>query len=402
LEPLPLEPIGPVPASERITVIDCLRGAALFGIITANMRGYNAPLGAYEDATRLWTWMPDLVWQAVIDCLVSGKFITIFAALFGVGFAIQMDRAMARGEGIAFYQRRLTILLAFGLVHSFVFWWGDILVSYALCGFYLLFFRHSRQRSILVWAHALYWFIVVLYTGFYISTFFHPATIEPESNLREVIDIYARGTLRQIFVQRAKDWLQINSFIFFLTRIVGIFLFGLWIWRQGYLAQPDLHVAWWKRAQRYGLTLGLLGSLAIAVVTWIYNPHPMKPTLLMVSIVAAQSLVTAALSLGYAATVVLLWQEPKWQRRLLPFSYVGRMALTNYLMQTVIATTLFYSYGFGLYGRFGPLADFFIGLIIYALQVPLSRWWLSMHRYGPMEWLWRRLTYGPTSTSSVP
>ena len=118
--------------------------------------------------------------------------------------------------------------------------------------------------------------------------------------------------------------------------------------------------------------------------------------------IGAQSLVTAALSLGYAATVVLLWQDPKWQRRLLPFSYVGRMALTNYLMQTVIATTLFYSYGFGLYGRFGPLADFFIGLVIYAVQVPLSRWWLSTHRYGPMEWLWRRLTYGPTSTSSVP
>ena len=275
MEPLQPEPIGPVPASERITVIDCLRGAALFGIITANMRAYNAPLGAYEDATRLWTWMPDLVWQAVIDCLVSGKFITIFAALFGVGFAIQMDRATARGEGIAFYQRRLQILLAFGLVHAFVFWWGDILISYALCGFYLLFFRHSRQRSILVWAHALYWFIVVLYAGFYVSTFFHTMTIEPEPNLREVIDIYARGTVRQIFVQRAKDWLQVNSFIFFLTRIVGIFLFGLWIWRQGYLAQPDLHLAWWKRAQRYGLTLGLLGSLVIAVLTWIYNPHPM-------------------------------------------------------------------------------------------------------------------------------
>ena len=242
----------------------------------------------------------------------------------------------------------------------------------------------------------------MLYTGFYISTFFHAVTLEPESNLRAVIDIYARGTVRQIFVQRAQDWLQINSFIFFLTRIVGIFLFGLWIWRQGYLARPDLHLSWWKRAQRYGLTVGILGSVVIAALTWIYNPHPMQPTLLMASIIAAQSLATAALSLGYAATVVLLWQEPKWQRRLLPFSYVGRMALTNYLMQTVIATTLFYSYGFGLYGRFGPLADFFIGLVIYSLQVPFSRWWLSTHRYGPMEWLWRRLTYGPTSTSSVP
>ena len=81
---------------------------------------------------------------------------------------------------------------------------------------------------------------------------------------------------------------------------------------------------------------------------------------------------------------------PAWQRRLLPFSYVGRMALTNYLLQSVICTTLFYSYGLGLYGRVGPLADFFLGLVIYACRFRFSQWWLRTHRYGPMEWLWRR------------
>ena len=83
----------------------------------------------------------------------------------------------------------------------------------------------------------------------------------------------------------------------------------------------------------------------------------------------------------------------------MPFSYVGRMALTNYLLQSLICTTIFYSYGLGLYGRVGPLADFFLGVAIYGPQVPLSRWWLSTHRYGPMEWLWRRLTYGRIAAS---
>jgi uncharacterized protein len=78
----------------------------------------------------------------------------------------------------------------------------------------------------------------------------------------------------------------------------------------------------------------------------------------------------------------------------MPFSYVGRMALTNYLVQSLICTTIFYSYGLGLYGRVGPLADLFLGLVIYSLQIPFSQWWLSTHRYGPMEWVWRRLTYG--------
>ena len=127
------EAIGPVPGGERITVIDCLRGAALFGILTANMRGFNAPLSAYMRSVadvdagcpiasrRRWS----------IGC-VQGKFITLFAALFGIGFAIQMDRAAARQQGVGFYARRMAGLLLIGLAHAFGLWWGDILVSYAV------------------------------------------------------------------------------------------------------------------------------------------------------------------------------------------------------------------------------------------------------------------------------
>src|ERR1700752_4249057 len=132
----------------------------------------------------------------------------------------------------------------------------------------------------------------------------------------------------------------------------------------------------------------------------------MQPTLLTIFLFTLQSLALPLLSLGYVSTVVLWWQNPVWQRRLMPFSYVGRMALTNYLLQSLICTTIFYSYGFGLYGRVGPLADLFIGIVIYSLQIPFSRWWLSTHRYGPMEGVWRRLTYGTvepavTTTSSA-
>ena len=144
--------IGPVPGEERISVIDCLRGAALFGILTANMRGFNAPLAAYSDASLMWTWLPDRLAQAAVDWLVSGKFITIFATLFGIGFAIQMDRATARQQGVTFYARRMAVLLLMGLVHSFALWWGDILVTYAICGGMLLLFRDMNQRAVLRWA----------------------------------------------------------------------------------------------------------------------------------------------------------------------------------------------------------------------------------------------------------
>ena len=396
------EAIGPVPGEDRITVIDCLRGAALFGILTANMRGFNAPLAAYMDPRLMWSWLPDRLMQAAVDCFVQGKFITIFATLFGIGFAIQMDRAAARMQGVGFYRRRMAGLLGIGLAHSFLLWWGDILVPYAICGFLLLSFRNRSQRTIFVWAQIMYWFVIVLIAGFYIGTLFGASPMQPpQHSIQETINAYARGTFAEVFRMRAQEWSEVNSFVFFLTRILGIFLFGLYLWRKGYLRQPSEHLGWWRRAQKIGLTAGILGNVLWVAIDWVWHPNPMQPTPLTIFLFSLQSVALPALSLGYASTIVLLWQNPVWQRRLMPFSYVGRMALTNYLLQSLICTTIFYSYGFGLYGRVGPLADFFIGIVIYGLQIPFSMWWLSTHRYGPMEWVWRRLTYGSVQPAAV-
>ena len=394
-EPTPAA-IGPVPTQERITVIDCLRGAALLGILIANMRGFNAPLKAYEQTSLLWTWMPDRVMQAIVDWLVSGKFITIFATLFGVGFAIQMDRAAARGLGPWFYLRRMAGLLLIGTLHAFGVWWGDILMSYAVCGVLLPLFRNLRQKTLLVWAHITYWFLNVVVVVFFVVTRFSPEK-PPESEgrtIQELIRIYSTGTYREILSARTEEWLGVNGMIIFLTRIIGLFLFGLYIWRQGYLARPAEHLDWWRRAQRLGLPIGLIGNAIGVAIMLIYDPSPSKLTVPIIAFFTVQSAAIPALSLGYAATVVLLWQDPVWQRRLQPFSYVGRMALTNYLTQSIVCTTIFYSYGLGLYGRVGPLGDFFLAIVIYGLQVPLSKWWLSRYRYGPAEAAWRWMTYG--------
>jgi uncharacterized protein len=393
------EPIGPVPGSERITVIDTLRGAALLGILIANMRGFNAPMQAYFQPALMWTWMPDRLAQALVDWLVQGKFITIFAALFGVGFAIQIERAISRGQPLWFYTRRLAALFAIGLAHALLLWWGDILTNYALCGFVLLLFRNRGQRTIMIWAQILYWFILVLFGWITLAMYYgwmQGPTAEASAQFAEIIRAYGHGTVREVFAVRAREWMDANSFVIFLTRIIGIFLFGLYIWRQGYLRQPSAHLDWWRRAQKIGLAVGLAGNLIVVVLQWTYEPNPMRPSPLNLALFGLQSFAIPALSLGYVATVVLLWQDAAWQRRLLPFSYVGRMALTNYLMQSLICTTIFYSYGLGLYGRVGPLLDLGIALVIYSLQVPFSRWWLASHQYGPMEWIWRVLTYGKT------
>ena len=393
--------IGPVPVTERITVIDCLRGAALFGILMANMRGFHAPIASYI-RLNAWTWMPDRVTQALVDWLISGKFITIFAVLFGIGFAVQIDRAAARGQGFGFFTRRMRMLLLIGLAHSFLLWWGDILVTYAICGMFLIVFRDVSQRGVLLCAHALYWLVVVLFVGFYIGTFFGASLPPDEPNdIQKTIQAYAHGTIGQVFAMRLDEWIDVNAFFpVVATRVLGMFLYGVYLWRQGYLARPEEHLDWWRRGLWIGLPVGLIGNALSVWLEWHFHPDPDKPTLVTSIMVVLQSIAMPALSLAYGATIILLWQQAAWRQRLMPLSFVGRMALTNYLLQSLIFTTVFYSYGLGLYGRAGPLVDVPLAIVVYSLQIPFSMWWLKTHRYGPMEWVWRRLTYGPIASAA--
>ena len=144
--------LTPVAASERIGVIDILRGLALFGILAANMRGFNAPIEVYGNIAKLFPGIADRVAQGAIDALISAKAMTLFSFLFGLGFAVQMSRAEERGRSVSFYPRRLAILLVIGLIHAWLIWMGDILVLYALTGFVLLLFRKRSQKTIAIWA----------------------------------------------------------------------------------------------------------------------------------------------------------------------------------------------------------------------------------------------------------
>src|SRR5688572_1420643 len=147
----------PVAVGERIEVLDALRGAALFGIIAANMRGFSGPLAAYFDHTLMWTDPVNRMAQVFVDIFIQGKFITLFSFMFGIGFAIQMERADQSGiVSRGFYMRRLALLLLFGVIHFMFVWWGDILAPYALMGFLLMLFRTRSQNAVLRWSGVLF------------------------------------------------------------------------------------------------------------------------------------------------------------------------------------------------------------------------------------------------------
>lgn len=398
--------IKPVAAAERIEVLDALRGAALFGIIAANMRGFSGPLAAYFDHTIMWTDSVSRVAQSVVDLFIQGKFITLFAFMFGIGFAIQMERADRSGVASrVFYVRRLAMLLLFGALHYVFIWWGDILAPYALMGFVLMLFRNRSQKALLGWSVVLYAYPVLLgalMLGLHLAGVPVPAPPPPTpAELQRIIGVYAAGSYAEIVGQNVKELpFMVFGLIFFYPRVLGVFLFGLWAWRQGIVRELPSKTALLGRCQKHGLWVGLLFNGIAVALNEMFHPNPIAPSVLGLAVGIALTIGVPAGSLFYASTIALLWENVQWRARLRPFIAVGRMALSNYLLQSLVCTTLFYSWGFGLYGRVNPLLGFVPTVAIYAAQVALSVWWLRHFTSGPMEWLWRRLTYGSTPTLS--
>jgi uncharacterized protein len=392
--------MAPVSAHERIEVLDVLRGVALLGILTANMRGFNGPFAAYFDHSLMWTDPVSRAAQGFVDLFVSGKFITLFAFMFGIGFAIQMERAQTRGhESIRFYVNRLAALLLFGVVHAVFIWWGDILLPYAVMGFGLLMFREASQATVLRWAMALYLYPTVV-AGQMLALDLAGLPLpgpEPTTSdeLQRIIGVYASGPYASIVRQNVVELpFNLIALVFFYPRILGIFLFGLWVWRAGIIRDIASRTATLRRCQIHGLWVGLAFNAATVAVTEIYHPNPMEPSIPGFVANITGSIGVPAGSLFYASTLMLLWQRPVWRRTLAPFGAVGRTALTNYLFQSVVCTTLYYAWGGGLYGTVSPLVGLVITLPIYAMQVVLSSLYMKRFQTGPMEWLWRRLTYG--------
>ena len=392
--------MSPVSSRERIDVIDVLRGIALFGILAANMRTFNAPGQIYADIEFLFHSPADLAGQAFIDFFITGKFITLFSFLFGIGFAIQMTRAEERGSSVSFYPRRLSILLLIGLIHAWLIWWGDILVGYAITGFLLMLFRRRSQKTIAIWALSLAAAMFVAMIGFYIIYFrvMHkpPDTGNDDklaATVQQSIQIYRDGSYPAVVVRRFHDWFELNRFlpIILIVFIFPRFLAGLWVWRTGLITNPQPFLPLVKRVAYWTLAAGLAANTTALFIHFV-----IKPTSTMVGLkfarMFAEQISIPAMACFYACVVLLLMQSEAWSARLRPFGAVGRMALTNYLVQS-----LFFTWFYRLthtFGKVGPAVGLIPTFLFFAAQIVFSVWWLERYQFGPAEWLWRSLTYG--------
>lgn len=345
---------------ERIYILDILRGFAVFGILAVNIMAFSLPNHDFSQmvinsASPKWY---DQLALWFNEYFTEGKFYIIFSFLFGLGFSVQLSRAKAKGSDIlSFYPRRLLILLGFGILHS-LFWWGDVLRIYALLGFVLLAFRNLSNQWLLVLTALCFAFSGI------VAAF--------PNAFGDGIGTPSDGILKSILFGLT----HMGPFVmgmFFLGRIAG---------------QLNVfeNLPQYKKLFPKIIIIGLIISVGLRVVATVFTTKPGGMETLL------KELSDMALSAVYVSTLCLISLNANYAKHLNPLSYVGRMALTNYIVQTIICVSFFRF--FDLEGKVNAGLLLLMTIVIYGLQLLYSRWWLDRYKYGPLEWLWRSLTYG--------
>jgi len=393
--------LGPVPTGERLEVMDVLRGIALLGVFAMNIEWFNRPMqqmgsGIPADATGL-----DHAVAWFVHVFVAGKFWTMFSLLFGMGFVLMSGRIAGAGLSVErVYLRRMAALLLFGAAHVVLLWPGDILHTYAIAGAILMAMRAVAPKWQLITGLLLYAGIAAFYLLFAAMMFVLPEAMLAEmsaplaESAARAAAVYPGGGFGAVLVQRVSDYAQIGltGQTMMVPMVLGVFLVGSWLMSGGWLQAPAVHRRFWWRLLAIALPMGLLFTALAVNVGTTFTLGAMDAR----GILAQGLMLCGALpmSLAYVALIVLAWTSGAGARVLGVFAPAGRMALTHYLGQSLVCSLLFYGYGFGLFGEFGRAAQTGIVLGVFALQIAVSHVWLTHHRYGPMEWAWRWLTYG--------
>ena len=386
--------VAPIAASERVALVDVLRGFALLGILVVNTGVFkSAGFGPAADAPPL-----DQLASGAILLLFTLKFYVLFSFLFGYGFSVQMARAAERGAPwVPRYLRRLLGLLLLGVAHAVLLYVGDILVTYAVLGVALLAFRRARSRVLVGVAIGL-----VALSALGVAGVGAVVSVLPASDTADVareVEVDAarteaayRGSPGEVVEERLRTWPAVLVFALLGQgpTVLGMFLLGLWAGRRRLLERIDEHRPLLRRALVLGLVVGLPGSAAFAAAT-VASGFDFDATFFLAS--AVDFATAPFLTAGYVSGIALLHARPAGARRLAVLAPVGRMALSNYLLQSLVCSLVFTGYGLGLFGRVGAAAGLVVSFAIFAAQVPLSAWWLRRFRFGPAEWLLRSFTY---------
>jgi uncharacterized protein len=403
---------------ERIQHLDIIRGIALLGILLMNIQSFAMPSSAYANPSswgefsgiNYWYWMFNHIFA-------DGKFINIFSMLFGAGICLFAENADRKGlNGLKLHYRRNIWLLLFGLVHAYFIWHGDILYSYALCSFWVVLLRNASQKTLWIIA------MVLLIAGsgvnallaIAVSTF--PPDLYQEllqfwqpSAIQHELEIAAyTGSFNQQMQQRSMEALSMQTevfFSYFIFRGTALMLIGMALFKSGFfsgLSCDDSSLRCGNQLSRKSVTqfytsvaiAGIgVGTLLTGLGAYYTNQSNFDFNYAISAGTEWNSWGSLASAIGYIALIVLAI-EKRWLQSLLPrFAAVGQMAFSHYIAQSLIGTFIFYGWGLSLFTQVERAAQFLIVAAIWGFQLWISPMWLRRCHFGPLEWLWRCLTY---------
>jgi uncharacterized protein len=398
--------VGPVVETQRIVVLDVLRGFAILGILIINIQSFSMVEGAYLNPSLFgdFTGINYAVWL-ISHIAAEQKFISIFSMLFGAGVLLMADRMEAAGRRPGrFHYRRMLILLGIGLLHAYLLWYGDILVYYALIGMLVFLFRRLSPRPLVIIGICGYLAVgvMMLMTGlmiYVLARVLPPeaadqmlAALGTEQSIAEEVQAYRGGWLEQMSF-RVPTAIMMHTwgmFFFGLGGAGGLMLIGMALYKLGVLTG--------QRSSQFYRRVAVWGTLlpipVILLGVWLAQRSDWRMEAMGLFGKELNHVVAPIMSLGYIAAVILATRAAAFSRAVALLIPVGRMALTNYLLQTIICTTIFYGHGLGLFGRVQRIGQLGIVIAVWILLIIFSNVWMAHFRYGPFEWLWRWLTYG--------
>lgn len=416
---------SPISRTERIEIIDLLRGCAILGILVINIMGFSMTEKAMEIPTAGGghSGINLIVWS-VGHLLFFQKFLSLFSMLFGAGMILMWRRIESTGRKFApIYYRRLGWLLLFGILHAYFLWWGDILFYYAVCGLAIYPLRKLSAPTLIVSGFLIFMVTALLYIGIgfgigilkgdadsaalakeagqeltsdqetqlsiweSISAEISPT---PETIAKEV-EVYRSGYW-SIFTKRFVNVLIMQTIglaIFAGWQILGMMLIGMGLFKSGFLTG--------LRSSRYYLVTMLIGYGIGIPLTGIFLEKFIASgfalDVLFGDTALTNRLGIIAIALGHISLIMLFYKSNLfgWLRNSL--IAVGRMALTNYLTHTIVFIFIFYGFGLGLFGQVDRLGQIWFVFAMWAAQLVISPIWMKRFRFGPVEWLWRTLTY---------
>jgi uncharacterized protein len=396
------ELIAPVTSRERIQSIDILRGFAVLGILIMNIQTF-AMIGAaymnptaYGDLTGInkWVWILSHV-------IASEKFMSIFSILFGAGTLLFTSKAIEKGRRSGpLHYRRMMWLFVFGMLHAYLIWYGDILVAYSLCGMLVYIFRNKKPKTLII-VSVVFLIVPALLTLFFSWSISYWPQESVDQNMQSWLpqaekiqsELDAmRGDWLQQMDQRVPSTVFMQTFLFLINvfwRVTSMMLLGMALFKWGVLSASKSNAFYLKMAA-FGLFLGYLlsgwGVVENFAAGWTMEFSMFNGSLF-------NYFGSVATALGYIGILMLIAKSVRcgWLNGLL--SSVGRMAFTNYILMSLMGMFIFYGNGFGYIGYLDRFTQILIVFAIWIVLMVISPIWLKHFRFGPLEWLWRVLTY---------